>query len=54
VAHLSRIVTLNNLQVIPTRDGMLSLEATAKTFRYLDTDEVSAQRRAAAPKGRKK
>src|SRR3954471_18923856 len=53
VAHLSRIVTLNNLQVTPTNDGKLSLEATAKTFRYLDQDEVAAQRKAASPKGQK-
>lgn len=53
IAHLSRIVTLNNLNVSPTREGTLTLEATAKTFRYLDTDEVAAQRKAAAPKGKK-
>ena len=29
------------------KDGMLSMEATAKTFRYLDADEVIAQRKAA-------
>ena len=34
----------------PQRDGALTLEAQAKTFRYLDSDEVSAQRKA-APKG---
>jgi type IV pilus assembly protein PilO len=49
VAHLSRIVTLNNLNVTPLRDGSLSLEATAKTFRYLDPDEVAAQRKSAKP-----
>jgi type IV pilus assembly protein PilO len=52
IAHLSRIVTLNNLQVIPSREGTLSLEATAKTFRYLDPEEVAAQRKA-APKAQK-
>lgn len=50
VANLSRIVTLNNLSITPSTDkdksGMLSLEATAKTFRYLDADEVAAQRAA--------
>ncbi|WP_332813389.1 type 4a pilus biogenesis protein PilO [Ramlibacter sp.] len=53
IAHLSRIVTLNNIGVTPARDGMLVLEATAKTFRYLDADEVQQQRKA-APKGGKK
>jgi type IV pilus assembly protein PilO len=46
VAHLSRIVTLNNLEIIQAKDGSLTLDATAKTFRYLDPDEVSAQRKA--------
>ncbi len=54
IAHLSRIGTLNNLTVLPARDGSLSLDATAKTFRYLDPEEIAAQRRAAAPKGGKK
>ena len=53
IANLSRIVTLNNLAVTPAKDGMLSMEATAKTFRYLDSDEVERQRKA-APKGAKK
>jgi type IV pilus assembly protein PilO len=48
IAHLSRIVTLNNLSIVPGREGALSLEATAKTFRYLDNDEVQAQQKATA------
>jgi type IV pilus assembly protein PilO len=48
IANLSRIVTLNNLGIVPGRDGTLTMDATAKTFRYLDADEVSAQRAAAA------
>ena len=54
IANLSRIVTLNNLSVVPGKDGALVMDATAKTFRYLDTDEVAAQRKAAAPAGAKK
>jgi type IV pilus assembly protein PilO len=50
IANLSRIVTLNNLSVVPKLDGTLTLESTAKTFRYLDTDEVAAQRKAAGGK----
>jgi type IV pilus assembly protein PilO len=53
IANLSRIVTLNNLAIVPVRDNILSMEATAKTFRYLDKDEVAAQSKAAAPKGKK-
>ena len=48
IANLSRIVTLNNLTITPARDGALGMEATAKTFRYLDTDEVAGQRKAGA------
>jgi type IV pilus assembly protein PilO len=54
IANLSRIVTLNNLVIVPAKDGTLAMDATAKTFRYLDTDEVAAQRKAAAPTGVKK
>jgi type IV pilus assembly protein PilO len=54
IANLSRIVTLNNLTVVPAKDGTLTMDATAKTFRYLDADEVTAQRKAIAPKGAKK
>jgi type IV pilus assembly protein PilO len=50
IANLSRIVTLNNLSIAPRGDGSLSLDSTAKTFRYLDADEVMAQRAASAPK----
>ena len=52
IAHLSRIVTLNNLDISVFRDGLV-MESTAKTFRYLDTDEVASQRKATG-KGKKK
>lgn len=51
IANLSRIVTLNNLTFAPGKEGALVMDATAKTFRYLDSDEVAAQRKAAGPKG---
>lgn len=53
IAFLSRIVTLNNLSIAPAgKDGdVLTMDATARTFRYLDADEVNAQRDAA--KGKK-
>jgi type IV pilus assembly protein PilO len=50
IANLSRIVTLNNLMILPGKDGVLTMDTTAKTFRYLDSDEVAAQAKA-APKG---
>lgn len=56
VAHLSRIVTLNNLVLSPVqaRAGVLSMDATAKTFRYLDQDEVLVQKNAQKVKEAKK
>lgn len=53
VAHLSRIVTLNNMDISRSKETLV-LDATAKTFRYLDPDEVAAQRKATAGKGKKK
>lgn len=48
VANLSRIVTLNNLSISPVtgKDGTLAMESTAKTFRYLDAEEIADQRKA--------
>ncbi|NJS35610.1 MAG: type 4a pilus biogenesis protein PilO [Brachymonas sp.] len=53
IANLSRIVTLNNLGITPARDGSLALESTARTYRYLDPEEVKAQAKAAAPGAKK-
>src|SRR5262245_46072178 len=50
VGQLSRIVTLQNVQISTEQSGNLSMEATARTFRYLDDDEVAEQRKAAAKK----
>jgi type IV pilus assembly protein PilO len=50
IANLSRIVTLNNLTVLPQKDGSLTMDATAKTFRYLDPEEILAQRKAVGGK----
>jgi len=56
IAHLSRIVTLNNISIAPQgRDkdaSVLTMEATARTFRYLDPEEIQAQKQ--ATKGPKK
>jgi type IV pilus assembly protein PilO len=57
VSKLSRIVTLNNMNIqiaSQTRDpNILQMETTAKTFRYLDQDELSAARKANAAKNKK-
>lgn len=47
IANLPRIVTLNNLSLVAGKDGVLVLDAVAKTFRYLDSEEVAAQRKVA-------
>ena len=47
VGQLSRIVTLNDVAIQALRDGSLVMDATARTFRYLDDEEVAAQRKAA-------
>jgi type IV pilus assembly protein PilO len=46
IANLPRIVTLNNLNLTAQPNGVLALDATAKTYRYLDEEELAAQRRA--------
>jgi len=54
IAKLPRIVTLNNVNLIPAKDGSMTFDVIAKTFRYLDDDELAAIRKAAQPKkGRK-
>jgi type IV pilus assembly protein PilO len=50
IANLPRIVTLNNMNVMTGKDGSLTMEAVAKTFRYLDQEEIVAQRKAAKEK----
>jgi len=46
ISQLSRIVTLNDIALSTSKTG-LTLDAVAKTFRYLDDSEVAAQRKAA-------
>jgi len=48
VSQLSRIVTLNDIAITnkDPKDMVLTMEAVAKTFRYLDDEEVAAQRKA--------
>src|SRR5262245_1979304 len=47
IGKLSRIVTLNDIGLSASKDGLV-MDATAKTFRYLDEEEIAAQRKAAA------
>lgn len=57
ISKLSRIVTLNDISLtgVSAKGGGLVLDAVARTFRYLDDEEVAQQRKAATPaKGGKK
>lgn len=56
VGQLSRIVTLNNVSIEASKSGNLVMDVTARTFRYLDEEEIAAQRKAAsaARKGAKR
>jgi type IV pilus assembly protein PilO len=54
IANLPRIVTLNNVAIQAAKDGGLTMDATAKTFRYLDEEEVANQRKARAAAQAKK
>jgi type IV pilus assembly protein PilO len=56
IANLSRIVTLHNMTISGGKDAnaSLAMEATARTYRYLDPAEVEAQRKAQAAAGAKK
>ena len=53
ISQLSRIVTLNEIGLTSSKNG-LTLDAVAKTFRYLDDSEVAAQRKAARDAAGKK
>ncbi len=53
ISMLPRIVTLNEISINPAGTG-LSMDAIAKTFRYLDENELAAQKKSAKPAGAKK
>ena len=53
VAKMPRIVLLTDLKLDPPKDGALSMEAVAKTYRYLDEEEVSKQRKTTKDKAAK-
>lgn len=47
ISQLPRIVTLNDISIAPDKNGVLVMDTVAKTFRYLDEEELAAQKRAA-------
>jgi type IV pilus assembly protein PilO len=50
VGQLPRIVTLNDVTITAGKDNQLTMDATARTFRYLDDEELVAQRKSQAAK----
>jgi type IV pilus assembly protein PilO len=58
ISKLSRIVTLNDISVTPGKeakskasDAILVMEATARTYRYLDANEIASKKEMASKKG---
>lgn len=54
VAQLPRIVTLNDISITQNPAGNLIMDATAMTYRYLDEEEVTKNKKSAKDKGGKK
>lgn len=56
IAKLSRIVTLNDIEITSGKDNVLAMTAVAKTFRFLDEEELARlkKEKAALAKGGKK
>ncbi|HUX89277.1 MAG TPA: type 4a pilus biogenesis protein PilO [Gallionellaceae bacterium] len=50
ISMMPRIVTLNDISISPATGGQLVMDAIAKTYRYLDEDEMSAQKKPAGAK----
>jgi type IV pilus assembly protein PilO len=53
ISMLPRIVTLNEISITPNA-GILTMDAVAKTFRYLDDEELASQKKANKPAGASK
>lgn len=54
LSQLSRVVLLKNLNMTINANGAIKLKATAKTFRYLDQDEIEAKKAELRAKSKKK
>jgi type IV pilus assembly protein PilO len=53
ISMLPRIVTLNEIGISPSAGGALSMEAVAKTYRYLDENEIATQKKSTKSGGAK-
>lgn len=54
IAKLPRIVTLNEINLVPGKDGKMAMDAVAKTFRYLDERELAEAKKSTQAKGGRK
>lgn len=54
ISKLSRIVLLNDVALSQAKDGGLAMDAIAKTYRYLDEDEMAKQKKSSKDKAAKK
>lgn len=52
ISKLSRIVTLQDIALEPTKDGTLNMDAVVKTYRYLDDEEAIAKKQSGKEKGK--
>ncbi|HUO44118.1 MAG TPA: type 4a pilus biogenesis protein PilO [Burkholderiales bacterium] len=52
IAKLSRIVLLQDISLTPNKDGVLAMDAVAKTYRYLDEEEIAQQKKSAKDKNK--
>ena len=49
ISQLPRIVSLSEISIAPGAGGQLAMDATARTYRYLDEEELAVQKKAAKP-----
>ncbi len=54
ISKLSRIVLLNDIGITQSKEGALAMDVVAKTYRYLDEEEIAKQKKAARDKAAKK
>lgn len=50
VAKLPRVVTIHDISLVPSKSGRINMDATVRTYRYLDENEMSAQKKDAVGK----
>lgn len=53
ISMLPRIVTLNEIGISPSAGGTLTMDAVAKTYRYLDENEAAVQKKSTKSGGAK-